>query len=76
MRELRATDHAYTRKGFAWKRQKLKLMIRLISLGLDSLIGMNLRSKLEVALQTDLPNFGLKYEATVSGLAAGSCRVH
>ncbi len=31
----------------------------LVSLGLDSLIGMNLRSKLEKALRTELPEFGI-----------------
>lgn len=41
----------------------------LVSLGLDSLIGMNLRSKLETALGTQLPAFGLSNEPTVQGLA-------
>ena len=31
----------------------------LVSLGLDSLIGMSLRSKLEKALRTELPEFGI-----------------
>lgn len=42
----------------------------LVSLGLDSLIGMNLRGKLEAALRTELPSFGLGHsEPTVQGLA-------
>ena len=48
---------------------KIKTDESLVSLGLDSLIGMILRSKLESALQTELPTFGLSHEPTVNGLA-------
>ena len=69
MRELEQLITHTLAKALRLEATKIKADDSLISLGLDSLIGMNLRSKLEVALQTDLPNFGLKYEATVSGLA-------
>ena len=69
MRELEQLITHTLAKALRLEATIIKADDSLISLGLDSLIGMNLRSKLEVALQTDLPNFGLKYEATVSGLA-------
>jgi len=41
----------------------------LVGLGLDSLIGMNLKDKLEGALQTELHSWGVEVDPTVRGLA-------